>query len=340
MKVLLRNSAMAFVVGAVGLGLGACSSSDDDKAENMTGGPLEVPTRTSLAVAIHHPEKVLGTLSGNPYATEQLLGDLGEDSVRKDDLPLEDDSHALEIDGGAVRQGRGGETAMNDPSLAPSADNEFTRGDAPATIAGFTGSTHDRFIESLDEHHRVVVYTSKTASGDAATDYLDFGYWFLDYADPEANHIGYFTHTFARGSVPSGDVSAVTGTASYDGAATGLYVKTAGSTAIASGQFTATAELTADFGASTISGTVSDFRDADGGAIDDAWTVSLDSADIDPATGRTAMRGTTTGMGAWRAAFYGSTGANSDEMPGAVAGTFDAHLSNGHVGGALAAHKR
>ena len=338
MKELLRKSAVVPVIAVSTLALGACLHSSDDD-DMMTSGPLEVPTRTSLVEAMHHPEKVAATLTGDEakghYATEQLLGDLGEDSVRKDDLALEDDSHEVVIDGGTVRQGRGGERAADDPALAPGVDNEFTEGDSPATIAGFDGSTHHRFIEGLDEYHLVAVYTDKAGSSD--TDYVDFGYWFLDYAG--GDHIGYFTHTFARGSMPSGNVSAVTGSAMYTGAATGLYVKKGGGTPIASGQFTADAALTADFGAGNISGTISNFMDAAGDAIG-GWSVSLNSASIDQASGRTPMKGTTTGGGGWRAEFYGATGANSDEMPGSVAGTFDAHLSNGHVGGAFAAHSQ
>ena len=342
MNKLLRKSAAVPVVAVSCLALGACLHSDDDsddKTMSMPEVPLQVPTRTPLTEAMHHPEKVAGTLSGDPYETEQLLGDLGDDSVMKDDLALEDDSHALEIDGGMVRQGRGGSVEEDDPSLAADAENEFSMGDEPVEIAGFTGSTHSRFIEDLDEYHLVVVYTDKT--GDADTDYVDFGYWFLDYAG--GDHIGYFTHTFARGPNPSGDISQVTGSADYEGAATGLYAKMVGQTSIASGQFTAGALLTADFDAATISGTVSEFRDAAGDLIDPAWEVSLDSADLDQAEGRideSASRGTTTGGGAWRAEFHGSTGANGSDMPGTVTGTFDAHFDNGHVGGAFAAHRQ
>lgn len=341
MKEILKKSAAVPVIAVSCLALGACLHSENESSEPMMTEPevpLQVPTRTPLATALHHPEKVAPTLSGDEdaghYAVEQLLGDLGDDSVMKDDLALEDDSHALEIDGGMVRQGRGGSVEEDEPSLADDADNEFTMGDAPVEIAGFSGSSHNRFIESLDEYHLVVVYTDR--SGDADTDYVDFGYWFLDYAG--GDHIGYFTHTFARGSNPSGDISAVTGSADYAGAATGLFAKKAGGTPISSGHFTAEAMLTANFDDGMISGTVSNFVDAAGDAIDPDWEVSLDSAGLDQATGRideSDGRASTTGGGNWRAEFYGDASAGA---PGTVAGTFDAHFDNGHVGGAFAAH--
>lgn len=314
MKELLKYSAAVTVIAVSGLALGACiHSSDGDEM-----------TRLTLNEAMADPAIVGGTLSGDPYATEQLLGDNGPDSVTKNDQS--DDSHTLVIDGGTVTE---------DPADSDAA-NDFMMGAAPVSIAGFTGSRHDRILPDLDEVHTVVVYTDKSGSSD--TDYVDFGFWFLGYAADD--HVGHFTHTFARGSMPSGDVSAVTGSATYSGAATGLYVIKDGGTPTGSGQFTATAALMADFDAATISGTVSDFMDAAGDAINPMWVVSLDSAALDQATGRideSNGRAGTTGGGNWRAEFHGDASAGA---PGTVAGTFDAHLSNGHVGGAFAAHSQ
>ena len=337
MKGFLKNLADMFVIAVFSLVLAACGSSGGggDMGGEM---PAEMPTRLTLEEAIATPDIVRGTLNGAPYAAEQLLGDSGdtdtEVSLLKNDLPLDDDGHALKIDGGTVRQDRGSGVDFGDPSLAPDAPNAFTPGAAPARIAGFSGSTHDRDLPDIDEVHVVVVYTDKMGNGD--TDYVDFGYWFLDYAADD--HVGHFTHTFARGSMPSGDVSAVTGSASYAGAATGLYVQGSGDDAV-SGQFTASASLTADFDANTMSGSISDFKDASGEGLYPAWLVNLHSSAIDPAMGRTplSLRGGTTGGGTWKAEFHGDASAGA---PGTVAGTFDAHLVNGSVGGAFAAHKQ
>ena len=105
-----------------------------------------------------------------------------------------------------------------------------------------------------------------------------------------------------------------------------------------SGQFTAQVTLTANFGGGSdqprISSTISDFRDVNGNAIDPAWEVSLGGGG---AEGGVAM-GSTNGGGSWKTEFHGSTSAT--EVPGSIVGTFDAHFANGHVGGALAAHKQ
>lgn len=313
----LKNSGIMLVIAALSLSLAACGSTGGgtDMADEM-----EASTRLTLQEAIADPDIVRGTLNGMPYATEQLLGDDGPDSVRKNDQA--NDTHTLAIDGGTVTE---------DP-MDSDAANDFMRGAAPAAITGFTGSTHDRTLPDLDEVHTVVVYTDKAGNSD--TDYVDFGYWFLDYAAD--GHVGHFTHTFARGSMPSGSLSAVTGTASYAGAATGLYVQGTGDDA-ASGQFTATANLTADFGANTLGGTVSGFKDASGEYLYPSWLVNLHSTSFDADAARPMARGGTTGGGQWRAEFYGDSSAGA---PGTAAGTFDAHLANGHVGGAFAAHKQ
>ena len=105
----------------------------------------------------------------------------------------------------------------------------------------------------------------------------------------------------------------------------------------ASGQFTATAALTADFDVNVLGGTVSDFKDADGEYLYPSWLVNLHDASFDADTARPMARGGTTGGGQWRAEFYGDASAGA---PGTAAGTFDAHFSNGNVGGAFAAHKQ
>ena len=137
--------------------------------------------------------------------------------------------------------------------------------------------------------------------------------------------------------MPSGNVGAVTGSASYQGSATGLYVQGSGDGAI-SGQFTATAALMADFDANTIGGTVSGFQDASGEGLYPSWLVDLHDTSFDADAARPMARGGTTGGGQWRAEFYGD--ASGGDAPGSVAGTFDAHMFNGHVGGAFAAHKQ
>ena len=64
---------------------------------------MEQPApRLSLADAMATPDIVRGTLNGDPYVTEQLLGDNGPDSVRKNDQA--NDTHTLFIDGGTVTE--------------------------------------------------------------------------------------------------------------------------------------------------------------------------------------------------------------------------------------------
>ena len=196
-------------------------------------------------------------------------------------------------------------------------------------------------------------------------DYLDFGYWLQTTTDSDGT-MSHKVLAFAQGERNYGDVSSVNGTASYNGAATGLYVKktafdpVTGAIADAkSGQFTASAALAATFGRGsgaiavedtfTITGSVSDFMDASGAVIDDNWRVVLDNlAEADDADTSTdgiqniassagTFSGVTTGDGAWSGSFYGAAGSDN-ALPNAVSGTFDAHFDNGHVLGAFGAN--
>ena len=202
-------------------------------------------------------------------------------------------------------------------------------------------------------------------------DFLTFGYW-LQATEDDAGETTYGVRTFATGgtvyTVANAQAATVLGDAKYVGPATGMYVKKefdnrGVGASVASGQFTADAELTAYFsgGAVTpdnslsISGNVTTFRDDQGEIIDDKWTVMLMKAGF-AASGANAIAtglpddtfgGATTGGGEWQGQFFGdfvedadtdATGEQSS-LPTGVAGEFNGHFRNGHVIGAFGATK-
>ena len=139
-------------------------------------------------------------------------------------------------------------------------------------------------------------------------DYLDFGYWVTTMDNPDGDT--YAVGTFAQGmtETSSGAVSNLTGTleeaisATYKGGAAGLYERseysgTGDGDLLAAGRFTATAELTANFGTgphtavddqNRISGTISNFM-ANGAPIDATWRVVLTPIVISDPTPRLAL---------------------------------------------------
>jgi len=206
-------------------------------------------------------------------------------------------------------------------------------------------------------------------------DYLAYGYW-LQTTEKADGSMTYGVNTFANGSMSFDDdtdttnsnaaIAGLRGTAKYTGKATGMYAmksfESGAGVPTAAGQFTADASLTANFGGNkvavdnqfTISGTVNNFRDSDGGAISGgAWSVDLleagfsaraDVANTPEAPYSNDFTGKTTGGGSWNGAFYGSGTDTDDDMvgiqaanPTGVAGKFNAHLGNGHVIGAFGA---
>ena len=168
----------------------------------------------------------------------------------------------------------------------------------------------------------------------------------------------YMVKAFFRGEVPSGDVATLEGSATYKGAAAGLYTKRAltpggDGDVTAAGRFTADAELTANFGGDSvavddedsISGMIKNFMDG-GMMIDAAWLVELNK--IQGATfnagGRegTFTDGTTTGGGSWNGMFYGTVDATTTPqhtLPSGVAGEFTAGFNNGDLIGSFGATK-
>ena len=195
-------------------------------------------------------------------------------------------------------------------------------------------------------------------------DYLHYGFWLKKTTDEDGVLTYNEVETFAGSSLamPSGSVSDVKGSATYNGGATGVYVKNLTKSdgtldTATAGHFTAAATLEAVFGGmsvaeddhNSITGTINKFELS--GGEENAWSVSLKGV-ITPGTGIAAGDANGGGdPGAFNATFYGSTalydhdgdGVGGTEMinrqPGSVVGEFGADFSNGSVAGGFGARK-
>lgn len=186
----------------------------------------------------------------------------------------------------------------------------------------------------------------------ADADFLSYGFWLK-----KTTKDGAVTYSevapFTMAHEMSASTGTITGSASYDGSAVGVYVHNVlseGGGMVESrtaGHFTANATLKAYFGqpdspndnippnmVETITGTINNFMLS--GGEDQDWSVAL-KGDIGnnfaiengKANGGGA-EGTLTGQ------FYGAAA----ETPGAVAGEFNANFSNGAVAGAFGAREK
>ena len=179
------------------------------------------------------------------------------------------------------------------------------------------------------------------------TDYLSGGVWLI-VPDDATSASDYVFGAFADGSDPflQSNVTAVQGTATYDGDATGVYSEEmAGSTEI--GYFNGDVTLTADFRSpsdlGTISGSITNFE-VDGEATD--GRLDLGTANIGSANSG-FFKGSVTGSdderaytGHWGGQFFGN--GEPTGQPGSVAGTFGGHSMDNAVNfvGAFGAHKQ
>ena len=195
-------------------------------------------------------------------------------------------------------------------------------------------------------------------------DYLHYGFWLEKTTDEDGVLTYNEVETFAGSSFSDegSNVDGVEGSATYNGGATGVYVKEVQNSdgtldTATAGHFTADAELTAYFGGGdvaankhdSITGTIDKF--ALSGEEENGWSVALKS-DIFTATAGTAS-GTANGggaVGSFNATFYGDTTAMYDHdddaltpeiprQPSSVVGEFDANFSNGSVAGGFGARK-
>ena len=194
-------------------------------------------------------------------------------------------------------------------------------------------------------------------------DYLNYGFWLKKTTDKDGVLTYNEVETFAGSSDTVSNVTDVQGSATYNGGATGVYVKNltksdATLDTATAGHFTAAASLTANFGGTSvaaddqysITGTIDKFVLS--GGEENAWSAALKSVMFTPGTGIASGSANGGGdPGAFNATFYGSTapydhdgdGADGTPMinrqPGSVVGEFGANFSNGSVAGGFGARK-
>ena len=191
----------------------------------------------------------------------------------------------------------------------------------------------------------------------ADTEYEHFGWWTMVAEDGDVAFQTFFGGTAT--AIFGADTSALEGTATYKGPSAGRYaVKTFNSNStldsIRHGEFTAAAELTANFGGldiaarkhDTISGKVTNFVGQNGDDLS-AWNVVLKEIDgLESSTSGDFMGednvgggvgGSPVSSGKWSGQFFGE---DTTVPPTSVAGEFDAHSSHGHVAGGFGAVKQ
>ena len=195
-----------------------------------------------------------------------------------------------------------------------------------------------------------------------SADYLAFGFW-LYVPEDETDAVNYDFGVFGSGGDPfeTANLAGLTGTATYEGDAVGMYYVNGLSSSPTTGSFTADVTLEADFGNSTdtgfIDGVVNDFVFEGDVASSLPATVTLSSSTYDylpegfgVTQGSTNIFDTTwedddlwpgghiagwtqanvngtDWWGEWHGAFYGN-GSSATDHPTGVAGIFGSNLPN------------
>ena len=197
-------------------------------------------------------------------------------------------------------------------------------------------------------------------------DYLHYGFWLKKTTDEDGvltyNEVETFAVSTIDGVRDASSVEGVEGSATYNGGATGVYVKNVQNSdgtldSATAGHFTADASLTAYFGGTSvaaddedsITGTINNF--ALSGEEENAWSVALKGLsgsilDVGTASGTANGGGA---AGTFNATFHGDTTLYDHDMdgttdsinrqPSSVVGEFDANFSNGSVAGGFGARK-
>ena len=193
---------------------------------------------------------------------------------------------------------------------------------------------------------------------DGRTDWLAYGVWISESTTENGTLVSNL-ELFGDGKEPyTGSTTALTGTARYEGAATGVYVMGAEAAQAREGEpegwFTASTRLTATFGAQDSTGDIGSIRGHIDRFTDEAgneivgWRLNLDEATLEqagtddaPTTWTGDTQGNAEGTGTWSGQFYGVPVANdenlSDDHPVGAAGEFTGIFNNGAAAGAYGA---
>ena len=197
------------------------------------------------------------------------------------------------------------------------------------------------------------------ATSDVADkDFLRYGFWLQKTTDEDGVLTYNEVETFAGSSLDVRGTAMVTGSATYEGGAVGVYVKNVFDSAgeidtATSGHFKADASLTAIFGQvenaemegtiadsllNTLTGDITNFALQHNEA--NTWAVNL-QGDITEIAGTAAGSANGGGdAGTFTANFHGALAdASADVTPGAVTGEFNASFSNGSVAGGFGARE-
>ncbi len=362
-----------------------------DKVTDTLTVYTNVEDNADQAYQMYYGTNDAGARNGINAIAEQTIGEEGDDQYMANVITFDADVSPIsdQIVATRFRIGNGvtSDTQFDDNDATTEVDEGEVEGSfngIPGTYACETGCD-----VTTDDMGRVSTFAgtwifTPTEAGSKMmvrsvipdADFLTFGYW-LQATEQADGSMTYRINTFHAGAQPfSTPIVNVEGTAEYSGKATGLYARKTFNnkgvgTPISSGQFTADANLMANFGGNnvavnlqnSITGTVSNFMDDSGNMIDDDWSVKLNKANIAAAGGGLTIgelegendrKATTTGGGSWIGTFYGipvdamrtpitdndATTAAPENAPTSVAGEFNAHFSNGHVIGAFGATKK
>ena len=272
---------------------------------------------------------------------------------------------------GAAFDGRDGGTVTHEPNVNTDEDPEFEVVKLSGMYKGAAGSyqcTGATCTSSANANGSITfstgwTFTANTGAMVSVADdaYMKFGWWMRDDLTSVGlpDYVAVFHGT--EGGTAVTNVSAQTGTATYEGGAAGKYAwRDRVADTAHGGHFTAKAMLTANFdigidGAvgSMMSGSISDFRLGDDG-MDPNWTVTLSGATItdagavervvpsdtvDPNVTWAVGDSNADAAGGWQAQLSNTGAERNDNLPTGVSGAFNANFNEqGRMIGAFGAN--
>ena len=352
----------------------ADADADGDVVTEVVIVSTDIEAPKATAFATEHP------FDANPIDPE--ADPRVHQSLAIDDDMANVDNLAMIATDGITAVGAGTFTvkaAVEDIDDTDDVDNTVAAFETDATFNGAPGTLKcagtDPCTVTLDAEGEITAIGAdwEFTPADGATvdvddiDYLHYGFWLKKTTDKDGADTYDEVETFAGSRIAeSGSVDAVTGSATYEGGAVGVYVRETYNSAdgsidtATSGHFTADATLEATFGQvlaealeplsgtiapnllNTLTGTIDNF--ALSGDEYNEWSVNLQgdiTADMATASGTANGGGD---PGTFNATFHGPNMDAAETpapiQPHTVVGEFNANFGNGAVAGGFGARKQ
>ena len=339
----LEIRALKFAVPLIGILFFVAACSSDSSSDGNPGGGGSGELQSFFV----EPSGLAATATGDGHIVQVAFAAANARPIERDSGDTSEtfnDGTTYVLDGGDVSQSSNRDSRSANVRFLPEESNvRIFVGTGVGSFGAQRGASRGDTVtrqpsdsSASDEPFYLYVRTDTPNSVGSPTDYLAYGFWLLGpnaFATGNDPLFGAFVDSNAGIVFPSSNLEALSGEATYEGTAEGLYYESTLDVSAGFQEFQARVSLEVNFNddddLGSITGTIDRFSSFSNNAYANRWpdlAVDLEEADL-VGRGGGLFTGSTDGPddleGQWGGKFYDDTDpGDRQDYPGTVAGTF------------------